>query len=257
MITIKTIFQLHKVELDLKIEEIDKEIETTLVTLEALKKFLLLNKKDISLSIDNKILISGKCNLLVEPLTNLEKYFNIKLAGYNQIYNIYENKLKVKEQLIKQQIKSPVFFYILQRFNELLFLELVHSAYQFKDLFVGGFYVIVNKNKKPVINWGISIKNKNKLLEEGKIPYTKQSEQEAKENGIEYKGEPWLSYLSDYSLFYQWDLLNTQFIRIPNIKNFTFVPYRGKLSPVKELARFRQEHTDEELINHFKHPISC
>ena len=35
------------------------------------------------------------------------------------------------------------------------------------------------------------------------------------------------------------------------------MPYRGKESPVIELAKYRQAHTDEEIINHYKRLEPC
>ena len=44
-----------------------------------------------------------------------------------------------------------------------------------------------------------------------------------------------------------------QFLRLPNIRNFTFVPVRGLASPVSELVKFRNSfNTEEEAINFYK-----
>lgn len=257
MITIKTMFELHTVELKLKIEAAEKELVPIKNLKQDLEKYLIDNKNTSSIKAPIEEVLSGTYGQIIPIRNSFDAYFNIKLRDYNHIHSIYTRKVNTLQALERQKINKVVFNYIIKRFNVLLYKEMVHKAYQFKDLFLGEFFVHISNNKKATINWGVSLQNKAKLLEEGKIPYTKAGEQEAKDRGEEYKGEQWLDYLPEKSLFYQWLRTSATYIRLPNIKNFVFRPYRGINSPVKELALYRNAYTDEELINHFKTKKIC
>ena len=256
MITIKTMFELHRVEADVKLRELEKELIVVEKSKKETENYLLENYNKLSIKYEEPELLSGTC-ILLTPNTKLDTYFNIRLKHYNQVCTTYQNKLQVKVQLEKQCIIKEEFNYIIQRFNTLLYKELVNNAYHFKDIYLGGFCVIVNKNTRPVINWGKSIKNKTRLLANGLVPYTKQGEKEAKDLGLEYKGVAWLEYIENYRLFYDWTLTSPNYCRMPNLANFSFIPYRGEDSPVKALSIRRADYTDEELINHYKQPESC
>jgi hypothetical protein len=250
MITHNTMYDFHNVELKSRLESIKEELldlerrKTNLINY--FKSNVCPFKLEDDTDIDTLFAFS--------PATsNPEKFFNLKLAQYKELVLLIENKKEVEQRLLKYKIPQGIFTYILKRFNELLYQEMIYNKYQFKTLFLGGLYVFCNKNKNKVINWKKSLENKAILLEQGKVPFTKKDEQEAKENGLDYKGEQWLEYLSDYSFFFNWDIQTAQFIRISNIRNYTFMPVRGLASPVAELVKFRNSFTnDEEAINFYK-----
>lgn len=247
MITHNTMYDFHNVELKSRLESVRQELEDIQKRKDSIANYF---KSEVCpIKVDN-------LDTLVEftnPTSNPEKYFNLKYTQYKELDKLYKNKKELEEKLLKYKIPHGVFSYILKRFNELLCQEMIHNKYEFRTLFLGGFYVLCNKNKHKIINWKTSLENKAKLLAEGKVPYTKQAEKEALEQGLEYKGEQWLEYLSDYSFFFNWDIQTAQFIRIPNIKNFTFIPVRGLSSPVAELVKFKNSfNTEQDAINFYK-----
>lgn len=242
-------YDLYNLELQSKIDEVQKDLNDLEVLKNKLASYFRNNEVKV---IPITKLEEGNLDVIENPQTSKQKLFNINVKHYNNCMTLYKNKVQQKKIFNKSKIKKQIFLFILKRFNELLVQKLIYSSYKFKHLYIGGFSVICNKNKNNVIDWGKSIKNKEKLLKAGEVPYTKEGEAKALEANQDYNGKQWLEYLPDYSLFFQWDLANGNFIRIPNIKNFTFVPLRGNTSPVAELSSYRKTLTDEECINKYK-----
>lgn len=247
MITSKTMYQLHNSELEIKITDINNQIQS-------LKEYLSKYKKTINYyntTILESDLFSGTYEIL-NPKNNIEKYISINLIAYNKTLKNLNEKTQIKKELEEYKIKETIFCYILRRFNTLLYKEILYNNYIFKNLFLGGFSVICAKNTKNVIDWKKSNENKNKILEQGLTPFLKKDKELAEQQNLEYKGVNWIEYITDYRLFYNWELENAQFIRIPNIKNFTFIPLRGKKSAVQELTILTNSLTEEERINKYK-----
>lgn len=245
-------YDFHNVELKSRLESVKQELEDIEKRKESIITYF--NSEVCPIKVDDLNTLVAFTN----PTSNPEKYFNIKYTQYKELETLYINKKELEEKLLKYKIPHGVFSYILKRFNELLYQEMIYNKYEFRTLFLGGFYVLCNKNKHKIINWKTSLENKAKLLAEGKVPYTKQAEKEALEQGLEYKGEQWLEHLSDHSFFFNWDIQTAQFIRIPNIKNFTFTPVRGLSSPVSELVKFKNSfNTEQDAINFYKRKELC
>lgn len=243
-------YEINDVKRGIELDSINKE----LLSLEKSYNTLLIyfKRKDLPIIVDMEKLLQGKQEEIIEPLNNIDKYFNLQLNNFNRILPIYINKQKKQEELNKAQIPFVEYKYILRRFNELLTDAILYEAYEFYELFLGKLTVIATTSKRQVIDWGISTRNKNKLIEEGKIPYLKADAEKAKEQGIEYHGVKWIDYLKGIRLYYDWELKNVQFIRIPNIKDFSFIPYNGNGSAIVKLTTLRKSLTDEELINKYK-----
>jgi hypothetical protein len=240
-------YELHEVKFNIELDIINKELKL----LERNKKKLLSYFKLISLpdNVNFENIELGKEKVIDNPTSSYEIFYNAKLKDYNSSCIIYNNKIEVKNLILQHKIKPVIFNYILNRFNELLSEEIIYYKYKFKDLFLGGLLLISNKSPRPSINWKISLDNKKKLIEEGKIPYLKNDAEVAKQNNQEYNGIKWLHEFTGFSLFFQWELENKQFIRLPNIKNFTFEPYRGSNSPVSKLTEYKNTLTEAQLTN--------
>lgn len=251
MITHNTMYDFHNVELQTRIKKVKEEIED--LKERKARAISYFTSSLCPLVLSQEVINNQALELITNPDSNPQKYYNLKVEQYKELCLLLQNKEEVLNKLLKYKIPQGVFSFILKRFNELLYKEMIHNKYVFSTLFLGKFDVICNKNKHKVINWKKSIKNRDKLLAEGKVPYTKAGEKEALEAGKPYNGEQWLEYLSDYSFFFNWDLQAGQFLRLPNIRNFTFVPVRGLASPVSELVKFRNSfNTEEEAINFYK-----
>lgn len=248
MITNKIIYELSQKELTEKIEIVSKEISNLLKVQNKLVEWF--KYRDI--------LVDGTAlPIKVEIEIQNIKLYNVQATHYNNVIVTLKSKEEYRTRLLGYKIPKKIFLFILRRFNQLLYQELIHNAYVFKDATLGKLLVIVNKNKKNAINWGESTKNKKVLLDKGEIPFTKEGEDLAKAKGEEYKGKQWLEYLPTYSLFFNWELENSNFIRLPNMKNFEFRPIRGLpktgvTSPVNLLSETRKELTDQELLTKYK-----
>jgi hypothetical protein len=53
-------------------------------------------------------------------------------------------------------------------------------------------------------------------------------------------------------MFFKWELKNVQYVRIPNLANYNFIPYDSRRGPVEQLNSLRKKYTEEELIKKFK-----
>lgn len=251
MITHNTMYDFHNVELQTRIESTKKEIEDLQERKDRAITYFKSSLCPIVLTQDQ--ITNQDLKEIDNPDSNPKKYYNLKVNQYKELCTLLDNKKEVLNKLLKYKIPQGVFSFILKRFNELLYKEMIYNKYVFSTLFLGKLDVICNKNKHKVINWKVSIDNRNKLLSEGKVPYTKEGERKALEAGLDYKAEQWLEYLPEHSFFFNWDLQVAQFIRLPNIRNFTFVPVRGLASPVAELVKFKNSFkTEEEAINFYK-----
>jgi hypothetical protein len=257
MITINTVYDLHKVEIDLEVEQLSKDIKdlqplyfNSLVYFKSVE-----HKLSIPISIEdiknNKqpFIPHAVFEKTVLPLLASEKYFNLKLNNFMQINKEYRYKLRRKEELMKSKLPKNVVSFIITRFNELLVEEILYNKYEFYHNTVGRLKLHLHKNKIPVVNWGISLRNKKKLEEKGRIPFIKADETLALKEGKEYKGEHWLSYCSLYSFYLNWSKGAEHFIKIPNIGNYSFVPYRGVNSPVSKINDYRKTYSEEAITD--------
>lgn len=252
MITIKTMYEIHTVKQKVELEALDIEITNISVPYNKLVNYFKHNVPNlIACPSSLEDILNNKGVAYSFPISNIEKYYNLQLTNYNKIYPLYTNKAEERQKIKGYKMKAVVFAYILKRFNELLVEEIVYNSYKFFSLYIGGLYSFCNKNKKSV-DWGNSIKNKQALIKEGKIPYNKADEDQAIKEGKVYEGVEWLVYQPEYSLFYKWEVESTQFIRIPNIANFLMQPYRGVKSSVQILSDYRKTLSEEQMTNLYK-----
>lgn len=243
-------FELHELENQLELEDVNKDILYIKPYYDKLISYF----KDshiISIPFDYEDLIEGKQASIINPSTNVEKYFNVQLKNFNDIRRSYQSKTSLKERLSNNKIKWKVFFFILTRFNTLLIEAIIKEGYVFKDFYIGKLGKVLAKNSKPIVDWSTSFKNKKAIEDAGGIPYYKEGFERAKLNKEEYKGVKWLVHLSAYHYYYKWTLKSAHLGKLPEIKEFSFIPYRGDNSATSRLVEYRNTFTEQELINKY------
>ena len=249
MITIKTMYDLYKVDKDLQLDNLSKEIKSLREPYDKLLTYFKNNTLKFYFKFSIEDVLDGTQLPVEIPLSSTDKYFNIQLRHFNTIKSQYSNKQEEEKRILNDRVSSKIFFFIIQRFNILLVQAMIKESYSFYHLFLGKFTIIINKSPRKIVNWGSSLKRKQTLLDNNAIPYCKKDADLAKENGEDYKGIEWLDHLSDYNFYFRWIVSGAQYLRIPNIRMFSFIPYRGDKSPTAYITEYRNTYTEDELIN--------
>jgi len=252
MITTNTIHELYSISTDIKITNLAKEIDDLQNMLDNIYSYFQENIILRPRGDDMESIKIGKGLEILYPLTSIEKYYNLQLSQYSVLYIRVQQRKEELSKLTKQKVPKRIFAFILRRFNELLIDELIFNSYRLKDLYLGELRVIVNKGKKATINWGLSLPVKREIEARGGIPYKVEDAERCKREGIEYKGEPWITFLPEYRMFYDWKHNIATKIRLPNITNFHFYPLRGDNSAVSMLFDVSNRLSQEELIEIYK-----
>ncbi len=252
MITTNTMYELYTISNEIKITNINKEIEDLKGVLEKIYKYFEENIILRPRGCDMVSIKNAKGLEILYPLTSVERYYNAQLIQYKVIYIRLTQKKEELKNLNKQKVPKRIFSFILRRFNELLIEELIFRSYRLKDLYLGELRVIVNKGRKASINWGLSLPIKREIEARGGIPYKVEDAEKCKKEGIEYKGEKWITFLPEYRMFYSWKNNIASKIRLPNITNFCFIPLRGDNSAVSMLFDVSNRLSQEELILIYK-----
>lgn len=252
VITNKSMFELHDVELTLKIQEIDDRLK--LVTRARAKLLIWFKYNNYSIrkmEFNKKHFIDHKILSIALPIYSIDKYYNIQLNSFYEFNKEYFKLIKDKENLINLKINEKIFTSILIKFNTKLGDSIIEDDYNLKHHYLGNIGKHLNKSPRLTVDWSTSNKNKQKLLEEGRIPELKVDRELAKEKGEEYKGESWLAYNSPYNFYFKWTIEYYQSIKFFNMKNYQFIPYRGEKSPTAKLYAYRNTFTEEQLINNY------
>ena len=248
MITTRTIYDLYKVEGGLLAKEQADIITASNETYKKLMRYFTNSTKDIP-QYNEELLLTGNHPLIIDPVNNKERFFNVQLKALTHIRLLREQR-KENQAIIKEDILTyQIFRYILHRFNTLLAKQMIHKGYVFYDVNIGKLGVHLVKNAKGIVNWGTSFKLKNKLIAEGEEPYSKKSEEEAKLKGETYNGIKWLDFTSPYQFYFYWKEDVNQRVRHPNIIQYALSLCRGDTSMVAMLTAFRASFTEEEIIN--------
>jgi hypothetical protein len=242
-------YDLYRVDKDLQLTNLNKEIKDLRESYDRLLAYFKNNTLKFYFNFNIEDVLAGTQQLVEIPLSSTDKYFNIQLNHFNIIRAQYNSKQDEKIRILNDTVNSKIFFFIIQRFNELLVQAMIKEAYSFYHLFIGKFTIIINKSPRKIINWGKSLKRKQALLNNNEVPYCKKDADSAKEDGEDYKGVEWLSYLSSYNFYFSWIVCGAQYLRIPNIRMFSFIPYRGDKSPTAYLTTHRNTYTEDQLIN--------
>lgn len=248
MITINSMYDLYCIENKTEIENINKELKILEDTINNIKDYF---KETIEDTIFLEKILQGKEKPIIINKKE-DKFFNIQLITYNNIYYRYNNKINKLKELENKLLSFIIYKYIIKRFNQLLVDAIIEQSYIFSNLFIGKLYIITGNNRKLVPDWVKSNKNKNKLIEEGKIPFCKKDYQDCVSKNIPYNGIKWLEYIDSFGILFKWKITSLQFVRLANIVNYTFLPYRSKNGTVKKLNIVKNKYTKEELIIKYK-----
>lgn len=252
MITTKTMFDLHDVELNLKIKDIDDRLQLIIPLRRKLLIWFKYNStKIINKPFDKDLYINNKMKEIEEIYNPIQKYYNIQLFNFTS-FNIEIKKLQLhKSKLEELKISEKLFTEILIKFNTKLVDAIIEEDYKFTNNHFGIIGKHLNKNNRLIVDWSTSNKNKEQLKKEGKLPAYKKDQITAEEEGREYKGVNWLSYLSPYNFYFQWKFEYQHYIKFCNIKSYSFIPYRGEKSSSMKIHRYRNRFTEEQLINQY------
>lgn len=248
MIRNRTMYDLYVAYNDLKVKNLEIEIKETE---KACKKVLTILKpylERVHKLIDYNLFLLGKVpKLPKECLTHEDKYINVQVKLYYRLYSSFPDKKLEVKRLKESIIDYSTFNFIINTFNERLSDEMVYNKYEFEQSTIGKICIVKNRTKNNYIDWGNSNINKAKLLEEGKIPYIKEDEKKAIEQGIEYKGEPWLVYHTHRNLLYMaWNINTTGAKgRIPNLVNYTLKAANHRTEKSKTLLTKLLRHSKE------------
>lgn len=245
-------FELHDVELTLKLKDIDDRFKIiTRLRSKILIWFKYNTSKIIGKAFDKDLYLNNQMEPIVEIYNPIQKYYNIELFNFTS-FNNEINKLKVRKAELEQlKISEQVFTAILIKFNTKLVDSIIEEDYKFNNTHFGSLGKHINKKSKPSVDWSASNKAKEKLIAEGKIPAYKENRLKAEAEGIPYEGVNWLEYSSPYNFYFTWKYEYHHTIKFFNIKNYNFIPYRGETSPTMKLHKFRNTFTEEQLINQY------
>lgn len=248
-------FELHNTLINVELEELDKEVKQLKVTLKSINDFFINNRDKLIGCVDYNLLLNGEHQYIKTPLNAIEEYANINLIALRDTTKLINNK-EARLKVIKgQKLHIKVFFYIIKRINELIVDALIYKGYQLKDDFIGTIKIINAKDKKKRPDWNKSFINKQKLIEQGKVPYMKADAEKALKENKPYNGVPWLIYHnSENSLWFNWSYGLRPALILPNIRNYVFVPLRGTSGAVAKLQEFRKSLSKDEFNERFNNP---
>lgn len=237
-----------------KIEELKKQNEVyknnLLILNNKIKKYETVLEKYCRTDVDTVLAFNNKSHIKNVYFPNYPIYdkgnkINFKalklyITKYIEYNHIFTKNTQLIKKYKKEIISKRVFVAIIKKFNSKIVDKIVYNNLNFtiNKLFgTIGIYKVVSKRQR--INWGQSTKNKNKLLEQGKIPYIKADA----ENNPNYKGEQWIVYRSPLDFFIQWRRNTLSQQLNPMLADYSFIPARGNNSFVSRLGEFKKDVT--------------
>lgn len=227
------------------IENQNKKIQEYLPKLEEVKHIL-------SMYLKYSDVLNGKIKSLPDTVLNNptreEKYSNLVLKTYYDLYQPMKSMSIEIKALNKEKLDYPVYRHILRMFNEEVSKYIADTGKAFEDPIFGAIKVKYKENVVGRINWGESNKNKQTLINRGLRPYKKEEALEAEATGVTYDGIKWLvPGYKDGMLMVKWSLS-------PVIKEYfgddmrfvKYYPARGKYGIVNFLSTHytKGEHID-------------
>lgn len=260
MITINTMYEVYTSNLNFKVIELQKRLETNTNRVQGLSNVLEKYREDIN----------AYCSVKLDDILKVKTLTNLKAIKF-PTYGIYSDgrKLNVKALLMyikkyieankdlstlttnitrykKEIISFKLYKRIISSFNLKIIDKIINNNYLFKLVpSFGGISVIRNHSKKKSVNWGASQKNKKAIIERGGIPYLKEDS-----IGVEdYKGEQWLVYHPSPNFYLHWHKTPNQLnIVNPYIKDYKYTPSRGKNSIVTKLQTVKDDREKALLL---------
>lgn len=203
----KLFYKLYNSSNEIKKEELKKDIEKFENTLKTFKGFLnnasvyfekvSKEKKEVLYEAPFKTLKEYTdiipSFVVVEGKKYTKKSFDLYYNGYQRAYKTLQLKKEEYNNIKDSEINKNIYNFIIREFNLSISELIVKEQYVLKMGYRLGNLECVRKTpKRKPINWDASNKNKQRLLDEGKIPYYKEDEKKAKEKGLKYKGIKWL-----------------------------------------------------------------
>jgi hypothetical protein len=140
------------------------------------------------------------------------------------------NKLSSKyEELRPLDISYKLFTFIIRSFNKEIIEEIIKGYVFYMGSGLGNICIKkvgIDKRVKKSVNWGESNKNKQRIIDNGGIPYDK---------GEHPEGEKWLVFYDQpYSYWFKWNKDKTA---LANKSLYAFAPTRGKYSNIAKLHK--------------------
>lgn len=140
-------------------------------------------------------------------------------------------KICRENNLLDENIPYKEFAMVAKEFNKEISREIV-DGYSFNTP-IGVLSIIKCRKGSKAINWQLSLRNKQRLIDEGKTPYNKENAPE---------GERWFIYYTD-TLRFKW-----QWKKGPKIKKwFGFIPC---IANKRVLGKFGTTKTEEQKANY-------
>lgn len=168
---------------------------------------------------------------------NFELFLNIQYKHYKEAkanINLYIEEYK---RVQKTNMDRTLYNKIIKKLNTKLSNEIIDNAYSFYVDMFGTIKIDFVRSKHKMVDWYKSNINKQKLLDEGKIPYSKEEEEKAIELGIEYKGVKYLEFHSLFDLKVTWNRNKQSKHSIPNLINYDYRPSSFLISKIAEINR--------------------
>lgn len=242
MIKTQTLYDLYN-----KSNENEKEYKLKLIELQKEKINEYLPKVEevkhiISLYVKYSDALNGKIknlpNDVVDTGSTQEKYANLVLKTYYELYQPLKRLSEEIKEINKQKLAYPVYRHILRLFNEEIAKYVADTGKAFEDPIFGAIKVKYKETVVGKINWGESNRNKQILLDRGLRPYKKEEAEEAKKAGKDYDGIKWLvPAYKDGMLLIKWSLSSVikQYLG-EDMKFVKYYPARGKYGIINFLS---------------------
>lgn len=199
-------YKLYHSTLDLQIEKAKEDIEIFRITFKDIKNVLKSYKPYIDTQVDilygillvsPSYIVKGRLQeryVFEDKLYTKEIFFKYLKAYKKNFDRLAKHKLYL-ETLEKQRISFVLYKAIIKKFNTKISNEIVFNQYTFNLGYnLGSLFLAHKRVEKTIVNWGESYKLKDKIIENGGIPYYTEEHEEATKNGEEYLGEKWLIY---------------------------------------------------------------
>tara|TARA_R110000796_G_scaffold105289_5_gene215289 strand:- start:9045 stop:9848 length:804 start_codon:yes stop_codon:yes gene_type:complete len=264
MITVRTLHKLYIDYLDKKINKLLADSDQAFDTRNNIQQLLEKNRSTIDLYLSvkyNKILectSKSTINKIKIPTTSIYtngreinfkaiKLYIEKYIQYNSI--IHSNSRKI-ENIKKQIISFTIYNKIISKFNQKCIDAIIHKNWSM-DFYKGMGQIFVRQveNHKKRIDWGVSTKNKQAIIDRGELPYLTADA----ENTPNYKGIKWIAYRPPIDFFIHWYIPANYRKRIPFINDYRFKPARGLNSFVSKLGEVKKDRDSAFKLYTRKH----
>lgn len=222
-----------------------------------------IDKESNKINYVNRVTMNNSAKHLVSELSSIDTSSGIHtlmlMKGMTENYYTIQKEIKnITRQLYLlndkldffnryKDISSNVFYYIISKCNKYYSDALLNGD----TIQLGhhlGFIKVVPKKTKPKINWYESKQYKERLIQEGKVPYNKNDAIKAKNNGEEYNGVRWFIYYENETQHYiNWYAYSH---KLPNKDSYSFKPARYNHAN-KTISEIKDEiDTPKDLDNY-------